>query len=171
MTSRQAPHPIKRRLRAVLKWLHLWLGLGVGLVFAIVALSGTVLAFQREILAWSQPQLTAAPLPAPDARRGALPGHLATGNARKPASERTPPLIKRDGAGEDTGDPHERLNSSPGRPSGLGRAPRHPMDLAPGVSSARYAAFNRLACPPMADRHFVGPVRPARPPGGSAPCP
>lgn len=72
MTSRQAPHPIKRRLRAVLKWLHLWLGLSVGLVFAIVALSGTVLAFQREILAWSQPQLTAAPLPAPAQREAAL---------------------------------------------------------------------------------------------------
>lgn len=73
MTSRQAAlHPIKRRVRAALKWLHLWLGLSVGLVFALVALSGTVLAFQRELLAWSQPQLASAPLPTDAQREGAL---------------------------------------------------------------------------------------------------
>ncbi|KRA17924.1 PepSY-associated TM helix domain-containing protein [Lysobacter sp. Root604] len=72
MTSRQASHPIKRRLRATLKWLHLWLGLGAGLVFALVALSGTVLAFQRELLAWSHPQLIEHAPPSPAQREAAL---------------------------------------------------------------------------------------------------
>lgn len=72
MTSRQASHPIKHRLRAALKWLHLWLGLSVGLVFALVALSGTVLAFQRELLAWSQPELIERALPSPAQSEGAL---------------------------------------------------------------------------------------------------
>jgi uncharacterized iron-regulated membrane protein len=53
----------RRRLRAALKWLHLWLGLVAGLVFAAVALSGTVMAFQRELLLAAHPEWTGKPLP------------------------------------------------------------------------------------------------------------
>lgn len=52
-----------RRLRATLKWLHLWLGLSAGLVFALVALSGTLLTYQREALLWAHPQLAQPALP------------------------------------------------------------------------------------------------------------
>ncbi|MGH8079582.1 MAG: PepSY-associated TM helix domain-containing protein, partial [Lysobacter sp.] len=57
MSNRQAPQRSRPRLRPALKWLHLWLGLTLGTLFAIVALSGTVLAFQRELALWAYPQL------------------------------------------------------------------------------------------------------------------
>ncbi|MEH6416677.1 PepSY-associated TM helix domain-containing protein [Pseudomonas sp. CGJS7] len=57
MSTSQAPQRSKPRFRAALKWLHLWLGLSAGTLFAIVALSGTVLAFQRELALWAYPQL------------------------------------------------------------------------------------------------------------------
>lgn len=50
---------VRRRLRATLAWLHLWVGLGVGLVFAVVGLSGTVLVFHDDLLRWQHPQLAA----------------------------------------------------------------------------------------------------------------
>jgi uncharacterized iron-regulated membrane protein len=49
----------RRRLRAVLSWLHLWVGLGVGAVFAVIGLSGSVLVFHDELLHWQHPQLAA----------------------------------------------------------------------------------------------------------------
>lgn len=72
------PHPpFKRRLRTTLKWLHLWLGLSVGALFAVIALSGTVLAFQRELLMaahpeWSRAQAADAPTPGSQARGRAM---------------------------------------------------------------------------------------------------
>lgn len=60
------------RARALLRRLHLWLGLGIGLVFALVALSGTVLVFQRELLLAAHPELAAQPLPDPTQRGDAL---------------------------------------------------------------------------------------------------
>ena len=47
----------KRRLRAVLSWLHLWTGLTAGLVFALAALAGTVLVFHVDLLKLQHPQL------------------------------------------------------------------------------------------------------------------
>lgn len=49
--------PPKRRLRAVLSWLHLWTGLTVGLVFALASLAGTVLVFHVDLLKLQHPQL------------------------------------------------------------------------------------------------------------------
>jgi len=43
--------------------LHLWLGLSVGLVYALIALSGSVLAFQQPWLRAAYPQLAAHALP------------------------------------------------------------------------------------------------------------
>lgn len=51
-----APSP-KRRLRAMLSWLHLWGGLSIGVLFALVALAGSVLVFHNELLCWQHPQL------------------------------------------------------------------------------------------------------------------
>lgn len=66
MFQRQAisPLPVRRRFRAALKWLHLWLGLTVGTALAAVSLTGTVLAFQRELLLMAHPQLARTELPA-----------------------------------------------------------------------------------------------------------
>ena len=52
-----APRPFSRRLRAVLSWLHLWVGLSVGVVFALVAITGTVLVFHTDLLRLQHPQL------------------------------------------------------------------------------------------------------------------
>lgn len=60
------------RARAVLRWLHLWLGLIVGLVFAVVSLTGTVLAFQSELLMASHPQWSRDGLPSLDRQGQAL---------------------------------------------------------------------------------------------------
>ncbi|HSX63663.1 MAG TPA: PepSY-associated TM helix domain-containing protein [Pseudoxanthomonas sp.] len=54
---------VRRSFRAALKWLHLWLGLIAGLVFAAVALSGTVMTFQRELLLAAHPEWTQRTVP------------------------------------------------------------------------------------------------------------
>lgn len=56
MTS-ATPRPVSRRLRAALSWLHLWAGLTVGTLFALVSLAGTVLVFHTDLLRWQHPQL------------------------------------------------------------------------------------------------------------------
>lgn len=47
----------RRWLRAALAWLHLWVGLSVGTVFAVIGLSGSALVFHEELLHWQHPQL------------------------------------------------------------------------------------------------------------------
>lgn len=64
--------PSWRGLRRVLKWLHLWLGLTVGLIFATVGLTGTVLAFQPEWLRWQHPALATAEIASPAQEQAAL---------------------------------------------------------------------------------------------------
>jgi uncharacterized iron-regulated membrane protein len=56
-------------MRRLLQWLHLWIGLSAGLLFAVLGLTGTLLAYQPEILLATQPAL-AVPADAPrdDAR-------------------------------------------------------------------------------------------------------
>ena len=41
------------RLRSALYWLHRWLGLSLGLIFAVVALSGSLLLFQPQYFKWA----------------------------------------------------------------------------------------------------------------------
>lgn len=41
------------RLRACLRWLHRWIGLTVGLLFAAVSLSGSLLLFQEQFFDWA----------------------------------------------------------------------------------------------------------------------
>ncbi|MGH8030972.1 MAG: PepSY-associated TM helix domain-containing protein [Luteimonas sp.] len=49
----------RRRVRSLLSWLHLWLGLTLGSMFALIALSGSVLVFHTSLLRWQYPQLGA----------------------------------------------------------------------------------------------------------------
>ena len=49
----------RRRVRAVLAWLHLWVGLSVGLVFAVVGLSGSALVFGDDLLRMAHPSIAA----------------------------------------------------------------------------------------------------------------
>lgn len=48
---------MKSRLHATLSWLHLWAGLVVGTLFAVVGLSGSVLVFHDDLLRMQHPQL------------------------------------------------------------------------------------------------------------------
>lgn len=52
-----------RRFRAWLKTLHLWLGLTLGLLLALVTLSGSVLLFEEPLFVGSHPALADRPLP------------------------------------------------------------------------------------------------------------
>lgn len=55
-------------MRATLKWLHLWLGLVAGLAFALLGLTGSVLAWQPELLRARHPVLAeGAPVVVPAA--------------------------------------------------------------------------------------------------------
>jgi uncharacterized iron-regulated membrane protein len=54
-----------RGLRHWLRRLHLWFGLSLGTVYALVALSGSVLALQKPLLRALHPQLTTHALPPP----------------------------------------------------------------------------------------------------------
>lgn len=69
------PLPPARRAwrpRDLLRKLHLWLGLSIGLVFAVLALSGTVLAWQTELLRWRHPELVGHALPTAEQRAAVL---------------------------------------------------------------------------------------------------
>ncbi len=57
-----------RRIRALLSWLHLWVGLVAGLLFALVGLSGTVLVFHHDLLQMQHPQLWAPAAPGTDGK-------------------------------------------------------------------------------------------------------
>lgn len=52
-------HPWRHRLRAMVSWLHLWVGLTGGLLFAVLGLSGSALTFHSELLLAQHPQLAA----------------------------------------------------------------------------------------------------------------
>ncbi|UPG90048.1 PepSY domain-containing protein [Luteibacter aegosomaticola] len=55
--------PRPRRFRSTLKTLHLWLGLSLGLLLALVTLSGSVLLWEDPLVAAGHPELTSRPLP------------------------------------------------------------------------------------------------------------
>ena len=58
--------------RRWIRRLHLWVGLSVGLVYALIALSGSVLVFQKPLLCWLHPQLAGHELPDAGARAAVL---------------------------------------------------------------------------------------------------
>lgn len=64
-TALDAPPRQIASVRGWIKRLHLWVGLSVGLVYALIALSGSVLVLQGPLLPAMHPQLTAHSLPNP----------------------------------------------------------------------------------------------------------
>jgi uncharacterized iron-regulated membrane protein len=57
MTSDPHVHPWRHRLRELMSWLHLWIGLSAGVLFAVLGLSGSVLTFHSDLLLAQHPQL------------------------------------------------------------------------------------------------------------------
>ena len=72
------------RLRALLRTLHLWLGLVAGLLFALLGVTGTVLTYQPELLRWQYPALFAQPVPDDAAIARGLERLLAAGEPAVP---------------------------------------------------------------------------------------
>jgi uncharacterized iron-regulated membrane protein len=60
-----APPHSSRGIRHWLRKLHLWLGLSLGTVYALIALSGSVLALQGPLLRRLHPEMSAHTLPTP----------------------------------------------------------------------------------------------------------
>lgn len=58
-----APQPAKRRARHVLKTLHLWLGLSLGVLLSLVTLAGGVLLFEQPLLMSAHRELAGRALP------------------------------------------------------------------------------------------------------------
>jgi uncharacterized iron-regulated membrane protein len=61
--SNTPPPPRKRRIRHALKTLHLWLGLSLGVLLALVMLAGGVLLFEQPLLIAAHPQLSGRAVP------------------------------------------------------------------------------------------------------------
>ncbi|HEY8586164.1 MAG TPA: PepSY-associated TM helix domain-containing protein [Rhodanobacter sp.] len=62
-TALDAPPRQTASVRSWIRRLHLWVGLSVGLLYALIALSGSVLVLQGPLLPIMHPQLTAHSLP------------------------------------------------------------------------------------------------------------
>ena len=58
-----------KRFRKTIFWLHLIAGLVAGLSIAVMCLTGTALAFEKEILAWAQRDARTVPAPAENTAR------------------------------------------------------------------------------------------------------
>ena len=56
-------------LRSALFWLHLTAGVVCGVVIALLCLTGTALAFEKELIAWAERDARQIAAPAPDAPR------------------------------------------------------------------------------------------------------
>jgi uncharacterized iron-regulated membrane protein len=72
-----------RRVRGLLKTLHLWLGMSLGTLLSLVALSGAVLTFEQPLLRLAHPELTAYALPTLAAQGEALTRILQTPEGKK----------------------------------------------------------------------------------------
>lgn len=61
------PQKLRARLRRAVFVVHLWIGLSVGLIFAVVSASGSAIVYRRELDGLARPEL-ANVAPSPDAR-------------------------------------------------------------------------------------------------------
>ena len=59
---------LSHRARRIFIWLHLWLGLGLGVWFSLIGISGSVLAWRSELGAWEVARRFPIATPAPNAK-------------------------------------------------------------------------------------------------------
>lgn len=86
------------RLRPVLFWLHLVAGLLAGLVIAILCVTGTALAFEKQLIAWSERDARQVAVPPPEAPRLGLDELTARFQAAHPDARANSLVISRDPA-------------------------------------------------------------------------
>ena len=72
------------RFRSILFWVHLVAGLIAGLSIAIMCFTGTVLAFEKQIVSWSERDARRVPIPAADQTRLPLDTLLERVRAQQP---------------------------------------------------------------------------------------
>ena len=78
------------RLRRFVRRVHLWLGLSLGALFAVMGLTGSALVFYQEVDAWLHPEVrVSTSLPAPGWDSPVWDQALATVRTRWPERGRT----------------------------------------------------------------------------------
>ena len=75
--------------RSILFWLHLAAGLVAGIAIGIMCFTGTVLAFEREIVAWAERDVRRVTPPADGASRLPLPELVTRVRAARPGTIET----------------------------------------------------------------------------------
>ncbi|HEY0863233.1 MAG TPA: PepSY-associated TM helix domain-containing protein [Lacunisphaera sp.] len=82
--------------RSILFWLHLAAGLVAGIAIGIMCFTGTVLAFEREIIAWAERDLRRITLPADGAARLPLSELVARVRAARPEARLASVVVSAD---------------------------------------------------------------------------
>lgn len=82
--------------RNVVFWLHLAAGLIAGLVIALLCATGTVLAFEKELIAWAERDARRIEAPATDTPRLTITEMQAAFRAAQPAARPTPIVVQND---------------------------------------------------------------------------
>src|SRR5262245_1350680 len=79
-------------VRSTIFWVHLVCGVAAGLVVLLMSVTGALLTYERQILAWAD--RTTYPAPAPDAKRLPLEGLLAAAKLHRPQLQPTTIMLR-----------------------------------------------------------------------------
>ena len=85
-----------KTFRSILFWLHLAAGLVAGIAIGIMCFTGTVLAFEREIVAWAERDIRRITPPADAAARLPLPELVARVRAARPEAKLASVVVSAD---------------------------------------------------------------------------
>jgi uncharacterized iron-regulated membrane protein len=82
--------------RSILFWLHLAAGVVCGLIIGLLCLTGTALAFEKELIAWAERDARQIAAPAPDAHRLGVDDLAASVRQTFPAAKPANIVVSRD---------------------------------------------------------------------------
>lgn len=85
-----------KTFRSILFWLHLAAGLVAGIAIGIMCFTGTVLAFEREIVAWAERDIRRVPPPADAGVRLPLPDLIARVRTARPEARLASVVVSAD---------------------------------------------------------------------------
>ncbi len=130
-----------RRLRSVFFWLHLAAGLLCGVVIAIMAFTGAVLAFEHEIVAWAERDVRRVEAPAAGAAALPLDGLIA--RAREAAADPEAESLPRVAGVTISSDPRDAIAVNLGREAGVYYVNQYTGEVR-APSAARTRGFMQL---------------------------